>query len=83
MLSYQKCRFCKRSHWEVIGPLFKYAVRHYICATCFLDKKWGFDRLTCWQLNQFPAPLAHKFGRYDELGEAIKAYEAAEKGVVI
>lgn len=83
MTHFNQCRFCKRCGWNegVIGPLMQYAVRHYICAQCFLDKKWEFSRLTYWQLSQFPALLAHKHGRYAELGKAIQAYDDAEKAV--
>lgn len=63
-----QCRFCKKHEWEgTIGPLFRYAVRHCICANCFLERKWEFSRLHRWQLEQFPALLAEKYGRYEEL----------------
>ena len=32
-LTYQKCRFCDRS-WPELKSLFKFAVRHWICADC-------------------------------------------------
>jgi hypothetical protein len=38
-LTYQKCRFCGVS-WPKVKGLFKYAVRHYVCADC-RNKKMG------------------------------------------
>lgn len=76
--SYHSCRFCKHGEGGVIGPLMKYAVRHYICAACFLGKGWSFDRLSIQQLNQFPALIAQDHGRYDELGLAIKVRQAIQ-----
>jgi hypothetical protein len=32
-LTYQSCRFCHVS-WPEVRGLFKYGVRHYICAAC-------------------------------------------------
>lgn len=32
-LTYQMCRFCRVS-WPKVSGLYKYGVRHYICADC-------------------------------------------------
>lgn len=61
------CRLCKKGK---PGPApIKYAVRHYAHADCALEK-WGaefFDRLTRWQLEQFPALVAARAGLLNEL----------------
>lgn len=51
------------------GRLIKYGVRHYAHAECGL-KKWGssfFDRLTDWQVTQFPYIPADRAGFGKEL----------------
>jgi len=33
------CRFCGRSKHTGAGPLYKYAIRHYVCKSCFEERK--------------------------------------------
>jgi hypothetical protein len=70
------CRLCKKASFDAHKyPMIKYGVRHSAHADCALGK-WGvefFDRLTPWQLTQFPALAAYDAGLLDKLGEAIAA----------
>lgn len=62
------CRVCKNEEASR-GPLIKYSVRHYAHADCALAK-WGagfFDRLTSFQLSQFPFHSAQRAGLLGEL----------------
>jgi len=38
------CRLCKLADYESAEPLFKYSVRHYVHASCGLDR-WGIEFL--------------------------------------
>ena len=74
------CRLCTpapiRSKY---GDAIRYGVRHYAHAECAL-RKWGaefFDRLSPWQLGEFPYFAAKDFGLTDELTKRIRKTEEA------
>ena len=61
------CRLC--GVMEDAGSMVKYGVRHHAHPKCAMQK-WGsafFDRLHDWQIMNFPALTAHKFGVLDDL----------------
>lgn len=71
------CRLCSESK----GSLIKYSVRHYVHPACGL-KRWGaafFDKLHLWQLEAFPALIAHQHNLYPALEAKIDGLRA-EKG---
>ena len=72
------CRLCGNT--EYVRPLIKYGVRHYAHADCALQK-WGaafFDRLKDWQLGQFPALTANKYGLLPALVEKSRSIEGCD-----
>lgn len=75
------CRVCKMS--DSASRLTKYAVRHYAHPKCALER-WGakfFDRLTPWQLSQFPALPAADAGLLDELKRRVDTNRAQGLGL--
>lgn len=59
------CRFCKTDE----EPLFKYAVRHYVCVACGM-KQWGadfFDKIPQHELGQMPYFVVKEAGLLPEL----------------
>ena len=69
------CRICKGYE----GQMIHYAVRHYAHADCGLQK-WGaafFDRLSDWQVEQFPFFAAQRAGLDQNLIERISIIEAS------
>lgn len=69
------CRICGSWFLEGRGPMIKYGPRHYAHADCAL-KKWGnkfFDKLTPWQLENFPALVASRFDLLAELRQRIES----------
>ena len=81
MICNNACRVCKMS--DGASRMIKYSVRHYAHPKCALER-WGakfFDRLTPWQLSQFPAPIAAKAGLFDELKRRVDANHAQGLGL--
>jgi hypothetical protein len=82
MSHYATCRLCKKAEFESHQfPMIKYGVRHSAHADCALAK-WGmkfFDRLTPWQLTQFPVLAAVEAGLMGELRKAAAARPYAER----
>lgn len=75
------CRVCGNYGSPSGSPMIKYSTRHYAHADCAL-RKWGaafFDRLTPWQLRQFPALAAAEAGLFDELERRVNALPAKEE----
>ena len=73
-MPYHTCRLCHKANFEDHKyPMIHYSTRHNVHADCAL-KRWGaefFERLTPWQLRQFPALAAIEAGLLDTLREAI------------
>jgi hypothetical protein len=78
------CRLCDGGEAEVgrRGGLVKYQVRHHVHAACGLER-WGarlFDRLSQWQLRQFPVLYAQRAGLLGALEAAIESRPCADGG---
>lgn len=63
---FHACRLCRVMDGKTKT---RYGKRHWAHPVCALQK-WGaafFDRLSLWQLEQFPAIVANRFGVLDVL----------------
>lgn len=70
------CRLCRDWH----GTLVKYGVRHYAHPECALTR-WGaafFEKLSPWQLRQFPVLVAHKHNVLLALEEGIAKFRETQ-----
>ncbi len=68
------CRFCHKWDLRDSSKLVKYGLRHYAHARCGLER-FGvvfFDRLSLFELTEFPALVAADYGLLDELRKRIK-----------
>lgn len=68
------CRFCGKCNYDDSRfELIKYGVRHYAHPDCALAKLGAafFDRLSLWQLNQFPYKAAQEEGLLPDLQKLI------------
>ena len=74
------CRFCKEMDWirkDGITRLWSYGVRHRAHAECGLKAKGVafLDLIPAWQLGEFPAPVAAKFGLLEEVIRRLEALQ--------
>lgn len=61
-MGFNHCRLCSKDSYDV--PLFKYGVRHYVCAECGF-KRWGdkfLDRLALANVNALPLRVCEAHG---------------------
>lgn len=78
MSSIETCRLCKKTNYDGPEPLFKYGVRHYVHASCGLEK-WGekfLDMIPAWQLQHLPYGPLVKHGLLEKVEERAKAVQS-------